>query len=431
MSCAPHRLSAVSGLTRCGVLAMGQRLFKSDARLSGSNYTPITQQTLYAEDGIGSTVLGQYGNRRSTNSAAPAGELDSTEVIYLPTASGPMPIAAQINGRLYAIDSDHLNTPRRLTNQQGQVAWQWLITGFGETAPTQGAQGYAQPDISSVKSYAEAVSFDLRYPGQQWDEETGLSYNLHRYYDAATGRYTQADPIGLDGGWNRYSYVEGNPLSFTDPDGLQRMPGYTRPNNARDAAGYHDPRGNFVCEQWNCPANSGACSRNDLKRPSDFLPAATSANVADAPSGCTCTRLGYRPDWSPPTPEERDLGDAYNNYKEAKPMFPRFKNATGGLPLWYYQHQRTHLEVCGWDSKCSPSIGQCRCSAESERRILCLFGSAPGAKFGRPLGDGARLPSNPIESDRWQWNRSAFELDGNANDYPKQSGRKHVVRCVE
>ena len=60
----------------------------------------------------------------SANSAAPAGEMDSTEVIYLPTASGPMPIATQINGRLYAIDSDHLNTPRRLTNSQGQVAWE-------------------------------------------------------------------------------------------------------------------------------------------------------------------------------------------------------------------------------------------------------------------------------------------------------------------
>ncbi|WP_139225819.1 RHS repeat-associated core domain-containing protein, partial [Paracidovorax konjaci] len=64
------------------------------------------------------------------------------------------------------------------------------------------------------------VRFDLRYPGQVWDEETGLNYNLHRYYDPATGRYMQADPIGLAGGWNRFWYVGGNPLAFTDPRGL-------------------------------------------------------------------------------------------------------------------------------------------------------------------------------------------------------------------
>jgi len=80
--------------------ALGQRVFKSDARGAGQ---PTTLQTLYAEDGIGSTVLGQYANQRSANSAAPAGQSDSTEIIYLPTASGPMPIAAEINGRLYAI----------------------------------------------------------------------------------------------------------------------------------------------------------------------------------------------------------------------------------------------------------------------------------------------------------------------------------------
>ncbi|MPT51113.1 RHS repeat-associated core domain-containing protein, partial [Delftia sp.] len=68
--------------------------------------------------------------------------------------------------------------------------------------------------------YAQAVKFDLRYPGQVFDEETGLSYNLHRYYDAATGRYMQADPIGLEGGWNRFGYVGGDPLSFADPMGL-------------------------------------------------------------------------------------------------------------------------------------------------------------------------------------------------------------------
>ncbi|MDA8447740.1 RHS repeat-associated core domain-containing protein, partial [Paracidovorax valerianellae] len=134
-------------------------------------------------------------------------------------AAGPMPVAAQIDGRLYAIDADHLNTPRRLTNTQGQVAWQWLITGFGEANPTTGATGYAQSGQGSA-AYAEAVKFDLRYPGQVWDEETQLAYNLNRYYDQVSGRYIQADPIGLEGGWNRFGYVGGNPISLADPTGL-------------------------------------------------------------------------------------------------------------------------------------------------------------------------------------------------------------------
>src|SRR5579871_5851373 len=48
----------------------------------------------------------------------------------------------------------------------------------------------------------------------------GLHYNLHRYYDEATGRYVTAGPLGLSGGFNFYAYVGGNPLSYTDPLGL-------------------------------------------------------------------------------------------------------------------------------------------------------------------------------------------------------------------
>ena len=49
----------------------------------------------------------------------------STEHIYLPTASGPMPVIAIIDGQRFAVHSDHLNTPRRLTDSSNRPRWQW------------------------------------------------------------------------------------------------------------------------------------------------------------------------------------------------------------------------------------------------------------------------------------------------------------------
>lgn len=64
---------------------------------------------------------------------------------------------------------------------------------------------------------------NLRFPGQYWDAESGLSYNWHRYYDALIGRYIEADPIGLEGGLNRWGYVGGRPVVVVDPDGRFAM----------------------------------------------------------------------------------------------------------------------------------------------------------------------------------------------------------------
>ncbi|STM48032.1 rhs protein (modular protein) [Escherichia coli] len=59
----------------------------------------------------------------------------------------------------------------------------------------------------------------FRLPGQQYDEESGLYYNRHRYYDPLQGRYITQDPIGLKGGWNFYQYPL-NPVINVDPQGL-------------------------------------------------------------------------------------------------------------------------------------------------------------------------------------------------------------------
>ncbi|MDI3359391.1 RHS repeat-associated core domain-containing protein, partial [Lelliottia sp. V89_13] len=66
----------------------------------------------------------------------------------------------------------------------------------------------------------ESLQQLIRLPGQQYDAETGLYYNRHRYYDPQLGRYITQDPIGLRGGGNLYAYVSSNPLVFIDPRGL-------------------------------------------------------------------------------------------------------------------------------------------------------------------------------------------------------------------
>ena len=128
---------------------------------------------------------------------------------------GPMPIAAEINGRLYAVHTDQLNTPRQLSDENSNKVWQWGISGFEEVEPTTAATGWIRPRNGNAgpRSGTLPVVFNLRFPGQQFDEETGLHYNHHRYYDPyLTVGYTEADPLGLEAGWNRFAYVDGDPL---------------------------------------------------------------------------------------------------------------------------------------------------------------------------------------------------------------------------
>jgi RHS repeat-associated protein len=169
-------------------------------------------QYFYDEEG---SLLAEVGTGGANSSG-------TSLYFYLPTPSGPLPIAAITGGAGYAVHTDHLNTPRRLSNASKQAAWQWAYSAFGDEQPTIGRNRYVDPATTpnaGTTTMADVV-FNLRYPGQYFDKESNLHYNYFRSYDSRTGRYSQSDPIGLDGGWNRFVYADGDGINSFDPYGL-------------------------------------------------------------------------------------------------------------------------------------------------------------------------------------------------------------------
>ncbi|MET3441516.1 RHS repeat-associated protein [Variovorax paradoxus] len=244
MAAATTGATDVSPTTRYAHNALGQRVFKTEPLYppgQGDEADPGFMQSLIAfftklwnpttnqAEQLGyAYVYDENGSLISEAGSGGANSAGQASYIYLPTANGPMPIAAVINGNTYAVHSDHLNTPRRLSNDSGQPVWQWSYSAFGEDKPTIAKNRFANLDTTPNPgtTIVSEVKFNLRYPGQYADEESGLFYNYFRSYDARTGRYSQPDPIGLGGGWNRFGYVGGDSLGFSDPFGLDRWGSY-------------------------------------------------------------------------------------------------------------------------------------------------------------------------------------------------------------
>ena len=111
-----------------------------------------------------------------------------------------------MNGNSHA---DHLNTAREIYNAQQQLVWRRENQEpFGDSPADENPSGLG------------IFEFDLGFPGQRRDRETGLRYNDQRdAYDAGIGRYTQPEPIGLKGDINLYRYARNNPLTYIDLNG--------------------------------------------------------------------------------------------------------------------------------------------------------------------------------------------------------------------
>ena len=116
-------------------------------------------------------------------------------------------LIAKIEGRdIYAVHTDHLGTPKTVTDADQSIVWQADYTPYGEARFT-----------------VEKITLNARLPGQYFDAETGTHYNYFRDYDPKTGRYLTPDPTGLNGGVNIYAYAAGNPVGFVDLLGLKPL----------------------------------------------------------------------------------------------------------------------------------------------------------------------------------------------------------------
>ncbi len=151
-------------------------------------------------------------------------------------------------GDLLWFSTDLNGAPLEVTDDEGDVCWSGQYGSFG--AVSSQTDGYLR-----LMPHPALRHQPLRYAGQYADAETGLHYNLFRYYDPQVGRFITPDPIGLAGGLNLYAYAP-NPLSWIDPWGLSGRKVY------KDAP-YHGATDNNVKSR--APLNGQAALDNSVQ----------------------------------------------------------------------------------------------------------------------------------------------------------------------
>jgi len=215
--------------------------------------TQRSSQRVKKSGGVAGTVLMVYDEAGHL-----LGEYNGTgglvqETIWL----GDTPVATLRPGTPVAINyvhANHLNTPVAVTRpSDNKLRWQWHPDAFGAGAPNENPQALG------------AFKYNLRFPGQYYDQETGQYYNYFRDYDSLTGRYVESDPIGLRGGLNTYYYARANPLTYVDPAGLKPWYGnYCGPGN--------NPGGPKSCVDAACKSHDECYDRCGLSATTRWAP---------------------------------------------------------------------------------------------------------------------------------------------------------------
>jgi RHS repeat-associated protein len=181
------------------------------------------------------------------------------------------------------VTADQLGTPRAIADANGNTLWQLPYQGnpWAEQSPT--SNGY---------------TYNLRFAGQYFDQETGLYYNIDRYLIAADGRYGQSDRLGVFGKQSStYAYANNNPLALIDPSGLQEydpaedLPDETEAYVLRPLLGPNQIPQNSYQEEM----DEGECRAPWNKKPVIYIDPADIAGLRPKEIDDLARRLGLIP----------------------------------------------------------------------------------------------------------------------------------------
>ncbi|HEY0025310.1 MAG TPA: PA14 domain-containing protein [Longimicrobium sp.] len=155
----------------------------------------------------------------------------------------------------YVMFSDGQRTLAHPAHPNIKLGTWWLLAkeayGPANNAEVTSPSGYDQVWLGSVM--------------EDQQDASGLLYRRNRYYDPATGRFTQEDPIGLAGGLNLYGFAAGDPVSYSDPYGLKVCyKGSARQVEALRSATSEAVGAKVTLDRTNCISEVGATSNRRL-----------------------------------------------------------------------------------------------------------------------------------------------------------------------
>ena len=167
-------------------------------------YNALGQQVVQHNAVIGQIIHVVHdldGNRIAEYDVDPGTGTASLLREYLWANGEPVAVVDGATDAVYFIRTDHIGRPLFATDVTGAKVWEASYLPFGGVRVSSG----------------DAIA--LRFPGQWFQSESGLHQNWMRDYDPTTGRYIQADPLGLVDGASVYGYALQNPGRYTDQRG--------------------------------------------------------------------------------------------------------------------------------------------------------------------------------------------------------------------